>query len=388
MYNNCPFFVNCRFQSLPIRWLAIMYISIFCYAFGISQADPLHKEIDKIIQYETDISNKNIPAWIIGIYVDGQELYYTYGKSADSLLHENTIFEVGGVTKVFTTVLTKILVQKGHIHLDSSVNYYLPVEYRNAAMREITLHHLILHTSGLPRLPIGFGRKEKDIYNPYKYYTKQDLLQFYHAFRPVKDRPEYLYAHVNFALLEVIIELATQKKFISLLDSLVLQPLELENSYLHMPHVARENFIVGHSISGNAMRPWQFQSFAGSEGLKTSAADLLKLMRYSMRSPEHALSSILEEMTEPQQATQMVKNTYAGEGWHMYVPKRYYPVRAHTGNTSGCRAFTGFVKESKTAVVVLSNSVERMDGLGFKILQMINHNWRMPKTKKRGKKEK
>ena len=59
--------------------------------------------------------------------------------------------------------------------------------------------------------------------------------------------------------------------------------------------------------------------------------------------------------------------------------KRFYNVIAHSGATDGHQVYIGFVKETGTAVVVLSNSENNLDGLGGYILRMINKEWRRKK---------
>ncbi|MCB0684024.1 MAG: hypothetical protein KDC32_24430, partial [Saprospiraceae bacterium] len=59
--------------------------------------------------------------------------------------------------------------------------------------------------------------------------------------------------------------------------------------------------------------------------------------------------------------------------------KKYYPVWLHTGATSGCRAYVALVPQTRTGVIVLSNSPYGLGGLGWQLLRMLNHDW-----KKRG----
>ena len=53
-------------------------------------------------------------------------------------------------------------------------------------------------------------------------------------------------------------------------------------------------------------------------------------------------------------------------------PGHAYPVLWHNGGTGGFRSFVGFVKETETAVAVLSNSSRSVDAIGFRILEAVN----------------
>ncbi len=67
-----------------------------------------------------------------------------------------SVFEIGSITKVFTSLLLADMVERGEVKLDDAVAQYLPsdvkVPERNG--RQITLLHLSQHVSGLPRLPL------------------------------------------------------------------------------------------------------------------------------------------------------------------------------------------------------------------------------------------
>jgi serine-type D-Ala-D-Ala carboxypeptidase/endopeptidase len=60
-----------------------------------------------------------------------------------------------------------------------------------------------------------------------------------------------------------------------------------------------------------------------------------------------------------------------GPGWFIVPVERGKPFKAiwHDGGTGGFRSVAGFVKETSTAVVVLSNSSRPVDGIGLKIVR-------------------
>ena len=51
------------------------------------------------------------------------------------------------------------------------------------------------------------------------------------------------------------------------------------------------------------------------------------------------------------------------------APRHTHQVLWHTGGTGGFRSFLGFVKETETGVVVLSNCARSVDAIGFRILE-------------------
>jgi D-alanyl-D-alanine-carboxypeptidase/D-alanyl-D-alanine-endopeptidase len=74
-------------------------------------------------------------------------------------LNGDTIFEIGSLTKVFTSLLLADMAARNEVALSDPIAKYLPsdvkVPMRNG--RSITLQDLATHTSGLPRLPTNFS---------------------------------------------------------------------------------------------------------------------------------------------------------------------------------------------------------------------------------------
>jgi D-alanyl-D-alanine carboxypeptidase len=62
--------------------------------------------------------------------------------------HVNTIFNIGSMTKMFTAVSIVQLAQQGRLHFDDVVSRFLP-EYPREVADQVTIHHLLTHTSGM-----------------------------------------------------------------------------------------------------------------------------------------------------------------------------------------------------------------------------------------------
>ncbi len=352
--------------------------------------EKLEEEIGKIIFYDTEISFKNTPAYLIGVQLGDSSFVFPYGNisKTQGAPQSDQLFEIGGLTKSFTALIAGILMNEGRLHPDSSLNHYLPAHFRNPTAGAVSILDLVQHTTGLPRLPDGIGLKEKDPANPFGHYTKNDLLNYYLEvdFNLIKtntkpsrrrSKKQYKYSHTNYALLEIALELAADQTYEQLLTKYIFQPCDMQQSGVHDFTTENRNRIVrGYSLGGQPTPPWQMRSFAGSEGIKSSMDDLLKYMRASLKNKTHQLGPVLAHNQQPLVATDMAKHIFGGNGWHVITNKNYYDVIMHAGSTTGYRSFMGFVSESETGVVILANSPHSMNGLGLLILRMINNNWK------------
>src|SRR5438270_12195876 len=81
---------------------------------------------------------------------------FSAGSSGSATpLDGNTVFEIGSITKTFTSALLADMVQRGEVKLDDPVSKFLPptVHVPSRGGKQITLLDLATQSSGLPRLP-------------------------------------------------------------------------------------------------------------------------------------------------------------------------------------------------------------------------------------------
>lgn len=135
-------------------------------------------------------------------------------------------FRVGSITKQFTAMLVMQLVEEGKIKLDAKLTDYIP-DYRKDTGDKVKIHHLLTHTSGIPRFTILPGFKSDSIRIPYPqdymvyHYLSGDLL-----FEP-GSRKHYSNAYY---LLAVIVEKVSGKSYRKNLQERIFLPLNMYNS--------------------------------------------------------------------------------------------------------------------------------------------------------------
>lgn len=139
----------------------------------------------------------------------------------------DTKFRLGSITKQFTAMLVLQLVEQGKLKLDASVSAYLP-DYPQPNGNNITIHHLLTHTSGIPNYTSFlhfFEEKSRYSYSPSKLIKlfADSTLQF-------KPGEKYAYSNSGFILLGAIIEKVTGKSYEQVLQEQILTPLHMTNS--------------------------------------------------------------------------------------------------------------------------------------------------------------
>lgn len=148
----------------PTKFFIVIAV-FFCMAFGAAfgQADAKEAMSDP---YREAITTARMEIWkAIGsgvtsnatvAIIDGGKIIYSEGfgmrDRANSIpVDTHTQYNIGSVSKVFTTAAILLLVQDGKVELDAPVTKYLPeFVMRDARYKDITVRMLLNHSSGFP----------------------------------------------------------------------------------------------------------------------------------------------------------------------------------------------------------------------------------------------
>ncbi|HEY1040368.1 MAG TPA: serine hydrolase domain-containing protein, partial [Bacteroidia bacterium] len=123
-------------------------------------------------------------------------------------------FEIGSVTKAFTGNVFAKLATDRRIKLDDLIELFLP--FKLLGNPPITFKHLALHTSGLPRMPIGYDDRVDFIKeNPFSNYREEDFANYLTKDLVMESSPgeKANYSNLGFGLLSYIISLIENKEF-------------------------------------------------------------------------------------------------------------------------------------------------------------------------------
>jgi CubicO group peptidase (beta-lactamase class C family) len=197
----------------------------------------------------------------------------------------DAVFDIGSVTKVFTTLVLAEMVVRGEVALDDPAQKYLPSSLQMPKWRgqEITLFHLAAHISSLPRLPANLWKTIKDQANPYANYQVSDMYEFlsgYKLKRPIGSRVEY--SNLGMGLLGHILGLVAGKSYEELVSERVLRPLGMNHTSIALIPEQQERLAPGHTSRGKVTANWDIPALAGCGALRSTAGDLLRFMAASM----------------------------------------------------------------------------------------------------------
>ena len=277
-----------------------------------------------------------------------------------------TSFQIGSVTKVFTSLLFADAVHRGEVAFDQPLRSVFPAAAPHAAGRPIQLADLASHTSRLPRLPPGLARSAlRARHDPYARFTIEQLERGLSVppKRPAGGKPRY--SNLGAGVLGEALVRATGTPYPQLVHDRIAVPLGLVDTGVELDG-SESSVAVGHTRRGRETGDWHLAALAGAGALRSSVRDLLVLLRVHL-APEStplevAVRSVLVERAR------ISRPLAVGLGWHLLDRRDGARWWWHNGGTGGFRSFVGFDPGSTRAVAVLANDTRSVDRIGQRLL--------------------
>lgn len=306
-----------------------------------------------------------MPGVAVGVWIDGQSAYACHGVTSlehPVLVDPDTAFLLGSVTKTFTATALMCLVADGHVNLTAPVRDYLP-ELRltdERATAEITVRHLLNHTSGLGWGLIADTGEGDDALT--RYVSRLDEVD-----QVARPGTRASYSQAGFNMAGRILEKVTERSYEQAVASLLFEPLGLAHSHFDRDDIMTRRFCVGHNLGQDdrlhVARLWRrARGDNPGGGLASSVADQLRWAAFHLGDGHVAGSGrvlpaeVLAQMREP---TVRLRGSTLGDGVGLgWFLRDIDGVRAvgHGGTANGQFAELLMVPERDFAVVSLANA--------------------------------
>lgn len=310
-------------------------------------------------------------AFSVAVVTESGTKFYNVGaiskqpnaKPAD----ENTVYELGSITKVFVGILLAEAVKRGEVKLDDPISKHLPPGTATPKFngKEITLLDLSTHTSGLPRLPSNLAPANAD--DPYADYGVQQIYAFLSEVKLSREiGSAFEYSNFGVGLLGHILSLRASMPFEQLVKTRILVPLGMKNTAITLSPGLKANFAVGHDAEGKPTAAWNLGALAGAGALRSTASDMAKFISANLGFTKTSISDSLAEALTLRR-TGGNPNQKMGLGWHGdKLEDRIFTF--HGGGTGGFVTLVGLDRDKKTGVFVATNSTSKSDDIGVHIL--------------------
>lgn len=313
---------------------------------------------------------------VIGLIDEHGSKVFAAGKldnGTEAEVGADSLFEIGSITKVFTALLLRDMVDRSQMQLKDAVKQFLPLSVKvpTHGEKKITLLHLATHSSGLPPDPKLWKSSE----NIYANYSAEALYGFLSDYALQCDPgAEVEYSNVGMALLGQAIALKADKDYESLAIERICSPLGLASARITLTPELRKRLAIGHNKSGEPVADWTFNVYGAAAGLHSTANDLLKFLSMNIGLAESELTPTIDRAQQIYRS-EVPRFGNLALGWmdRDQSDQIGSKIWVHAGGTGGCDTFIGFDKTHRRGVVVLSNQVGIMQSepIGLLLLEQV-----------------
>ncbi|MBN4071036.1 serine hydrolase [Crocinitomix catalasitica] len=277
-------------------------------------------------------------------------------KSKTSL-NNNTLFRIASISKQFTAMATMLLVKSNRIDVNEKAITYLP----DFPFKNITVKHLLTHTSGLPESELypyfGEIREQRELM------TNKVVLDIMIENKiPLRFDPgeKWEYCNTGYWILPLIIEKVTEMPYDKYVKEKIFETLEMSNTnfYYSYDRIEQNNFAIAHNYSYENdsiynVANWPYDLLFGAGKIISTTADLYKWDKI-LYGDDLIDSTLLKEIFTPVILNNEKSYKY-GYGWNIINTEKYGKIAEHGGSIEGYKThIRRFIDRNKT-IIILSN---------------------------------
>ena len=340
----------------------------------------------------------------IGVYNKGKSSYYNFGtttKDKNDLPSENTIYEIGSITKTFCSYLLAKAILEKKVVLTDDIRKYIGGDYPNLEFNghPVQLIHLSNTTSGIPEwIPA-----EPDIIKNaspdsaaflraaiFGNYTRKDFFNGLHQIN-LDTIPGFKTKHSNGAaqLLAYILENVYQKPFEKLVEEYILKPNGMTQSFFSVPDSKKKYKANGYDDKGK-LAPDEFRKpyFRSVGGLQSCTKDLVKYIKLQLNWDNEIISlnhkRTIDVNAQTGKSTGLLPDSLINASvysvalnWLRYEPEKNNIQYWADGGTTGFNSYLVFYPQHNCGIVILTNKSDAktfssLPGIAYEIFKAIS----------------
>jgi len=344
-----------RRPGLPMYAVAVLLL-VGCATRGAEPpADAISaSDAETIDGLFADYTGPDVPGAAVAVMVNGRVAFSRgYGMAnigTNTAITEHTTFRLASLTKAFTAMAIMVLIDEGRLRLEDHVRGILP-DFPSYG-RDITVRHLLTHTSGLP----PYQKLVPDLVP--RQITDRDVLTLLRRAGATQFAPgsEFRYGDSGYAILALVVEAVSKKPFARFLHDRIFARAGMTSTTAYERGIS----VVPHRALGYSVTIARVQlddqgatsAVLGDGGIYSSVRDLAA---WDRALDDHTLvSPRLQQIAwTPARLSDGTRTRY-GFGW--FVDDDVSGIQlSHHGETSGFNHFILKYPKRRLTVVILTN---------------------------------
>jgi len=335
---------------------------------GIIHDNLLKTKLDSIIHQSifTYLKNTGRVGLSMGVFHNHHSATYHYGsthKGLQVLPSDQTVYEIGSISKTFTGTLLAQAVKDKKARLTDDVRLYLDGKYPNLEYQghPIRLSHLVSHISGLPNFlpdkPAIFQNTSRDslpfvLTRILNQYSKQNFLEDLHKV-VIDTIPGYKFRYSNSSpqLLKFVLERVYQNDFSAILREYIYGPLKMNQTTSVFKEIGLQNLAQGHNAKG-IPTPYIPESLDAAGGIFSTIPDMLEYLKFHLNEKNEVVALSHQITTGDIHTYAIVLN------WQETMTPQNHKKIWQSGGTFGFSSYCVIYPELGIAIVLLTNQAD------------------------------
>jgi len=334
-------------MSRHLLIIVLLFMNIYANGQNRQSSQLTEKQYTLIYKKAEDLPNKSQLS--IAIINNGETKFFGIKRENDSTLtikNADFVFEIGSITKVFTSTLLANFVIDQQLNLDDDINDYLNFPLNDDVA--VSFQELATHTSGLPRIPVSLTTVSLD--NPYKNYGEEKLKTYLteklEVIYSTGEKSEY--SNLGFAILGYVLGKIADDTYEEMLQSNIFSKYKMVNSTTYRKNIEHK-LIKGLNDEGKELSNWDLSAFMAAGGILSTVKDLSKFTLAQFDDTN-------KELVLTRTSFFKVTDSYSmGLGWGLIKTESGAIWNWHNGGTGGYTSSMIIDTKAKNGVIILSN---------------------------------
>ena len=357
--------MNVRRRSVPLLSIAITCFVWIPHAAAQNLTDRSVEAAAKPL-----IDSRTVDGLSIG-YIEGDHsgiVHLGRANQSGQKPNDQTLYEIGSISKVFTSLLLADATLRGEI------NIYTTANVPNAARihlpsrdgRSIKWIDLSTHRSGLPRLPDNLSPADPG--NPYRDYDSKKAAEFLNSCKlPRTPGKTQEYSNLGVSVLGYLLSQKIGKPYQQLLRERIATPLKMTDCTVSLSAEQAKRLATPHAQFGSPTFPWTFADMPGAGEVHATIRDMMNFAKAQLNPPDSAIGEAID-LAWKQHTEADASGPAMGLGWMIAGDGQ---TRWHNGETGGSTSAIFINRKYKCAVIVLCNTAVtgKIEELATQLLQ-------------------
>ncbi|OIN46045.1 class C beta-lactamase [Pseudomonas azotoformans] len=373
----------------------LLISALFISSGTCMAATDLRQVVDSSV--EPLMQQQGIAGLSVAVVNKGKVQYFNYGvanKDKQQPVTEDTLFEIGSVSKTFTATLGGYAAASGKLKLSDMASQHLAA-LKGSAFDRISLLQLATYTPG--GLPLQF---------PDAADSADTMLAYFQRWKPTyAPGAQRLYSNPSIGLFGYLSAQSLGQPFNVAMEKTLLPKLGLTNTHVSVPADKTQTYAQGYDKDQKPVRVGPGALDSEAYGIKTSAQDLARYVMLNMH-PQTLEKPLQQAIATTHTGYYTVNGMTQGLGWEYYpypitlqalmegnstpmamephkvkwlTPAQAQPANVlynKTGSTRGFGAYVAYVPSKDIGVVILANknypNAERVK-VAHAILSALDH---------------